>query len=795
MITRVIVRDRARLAMLAAALVILAASVVIVPAYSARAGGEVAAKLVDAANPPYVAVLAPLNASEEALLEAWERLSSVEPGEPVRGVAGLLLVHVAWYYEAGEPWGMACAEPSPVAADYVYVNESLCVAFSPVYAALPLGGSLSDAGILIARGEAPRGPGEAAVFVPLAEALGVDVGDTLSLGPLELRVSGLYWLRGVYGGAYDRPFIVVSGDIGLDDLAEAVGEWRESYRGPGLEAFLERDFSGAGLRPGDRGLAPGLAGLEWGPEGGDVGVPFYSPALAPVKLVVAYSLDGRALLGYGDPDKAVSAARAAVAEHLAESGVLPRDAVDTLFPEGEGVIGYFGSVDHYDGFEVSVAGDEDGVAGALAPQFSLASMIATVSAVLLAAAAAFRVSRDTLATIIGDMRGVIALLVARGADKGLVTRGFTLAAAPLAMGGALAGLAVGFASGTGLPGWLLAAAAAAGAALGVGYTMVRARRLVGEVEAWEAVRRRESIVREYARPRPSRRDLLLLGASLIALAIGLYGDLEAIMEAAANYGGAIAALVVTTVMIGFVFAPFAPVVLARTAADAASGSARLHSLAARASARLAGRLAWAAARSAERLAARLKASVAAPALALGAALGAAVAGETLAYYSREAALKPFSVDAVGFAAGLEAAASSLAAAAWLAAAAGVAASLVASHAAVRIIEAESVIARARGASASEASRLAAATVAPALVHAVAAGLGVAAVTYGSLVAAARMAQVEAGATGLVGLAPHPGLASLGVGLAMAASVAAPVVLAWLRVGRGPLVERLRRMGW
>ncbi|MCE4600448.1 MAG: hypothetical protein F7C38_02645 [Desulfurococcales archaeon] len=713
--------------------------------------------------------------------------------------------------------------------------------------------SASEAGFQVIEGSYPGGDGpgvEAAVSKAIAVALGVGPGDTLELFPgLELMVTGVF--SGTSNGAsyYDLEgmvhFIIAEDDLGelanasLKSLAEAVKTGGPSglltlYNavGPGVlpddvvNAILARGScrdNGVEYIPGSAALA--LEPLEEGVEvlGGAIrdayGVEVPVDVLRD-SIAGKLPLNGNLLTAIANLDKEfytslprntskanaiITGVMDAFRDWLSSMGVSVNGGKWTVPaggppppPPGEGQV-----VLPLTGYYV-VSESEEGLWGIYESSISQWNNPMAVLSLVLVTIATFllglRASSEVLSVVSSDLRRYISLLAARGAPPRSMARSFLafIVAVSLVAGFAGSVATVYLVDRIGIAGTSLARSVALGLVITllVGlFSYRRASRLVRDVAPIEAVRPVATVsVGERVRHRVSA---FIVALGVTSIVVGLYGDIETLAEKASDMGGAIGSLAVIAIVIAYMFSPFAPAALADVASNLLGSYEAIFSRASRWASLAAGHLAWAASSSAGRLRRRLVSGLTAPTLAFGLALGLAFSLPVLGsvglidYYESLLEGKALFYTP-GLIAGYRAAESILAVVALYALVVGGLSLYVLLHSALRIVVAEMVVARARGAGRGEALRLAYSMLLPISLHSLIAGLLVGGVVYLAVVSSARLASLGGFSVPLTPSQPMVPLVFLLALLLLVLGL--PLVLSYRSVSSGDLASRLRRLG-
>ncbi len=850
---RVVYRDRGRLALIAAALFLASAAAASMPGFLAEAPRSTIASVAGALQPDVSLYLA-VAGGGGGLESLADVLEGVEPGPPVTVWGAVLVAHVfSEYHVVGEVYpsgeGYDCMVVTSGGVDVFQEYDTLSsaefsykgyrvsceVGYYNIAAAAPLGpAGLEALGASLDAGRWPRpggDPVEAALSAWLAERLHAKTGDVVELFPgFRVRVVGVFTptpglssMEVPLGYTFARArlgIVVAPGD--LDRLAEAVGEWASEALGdpksramilsllhvsvyeaippgPGGPATVEAvggvNSSLPEYRPNMTGVIPGALALS---SPSLSGLPGLIPQgmLGGVGLGLLYRLDEEAV---ADMLLSMSGARPdIVARRLLEPAVSHLERAGLEFDVDALVYGGLASVS-YDSMNLTVAVDTGKLSAlwnAAGIAYSPLAVTAMLSGVLLVLLAAARGVSDTLQVIVEDLRGPIALLVARGGSRRSLTSSLRNL---LAAVGAATALAGGLAS-TPLFESTLEAALAASlivVLLSVYTAYRRAARIVDSVDPVEAVR---PAMRAGRVEVPRRRlDTLIAGLSLLALIVGLHGDPEGIIEAAQEHGTLAVALAVVAVATTFMFTPFLLPALVKSAGDLLLAARRLDDLAVAAASKLAGNLSWAARSGSSRLKARIAASVQAPATVLGAALAAALAGGYASSAARASArlLSTASGDVSNTAmlvGSLDSMASMLRAAAIFLGGLGLVSVYMLSHSALGEVSREIVVARARGASRGQALRLALGLILPPVLASLLIALVLGALGYLAAAAVARFYSSLMGGPGF------PLALPAGDSMVMAASIAAgslavPVLLAYARAAPREVAGALRRLGW
>lgn len=406
------------------------------------------------------------------------------------------------------------------------------------------------------------------------------------------------------------------------------------------------------------------------------------------------------------------------------------------------------------------------------------------------------VATDVLRVVLSDIRVHIALLVARGSSHKVLARSFLklLIAASILM--ALAGSILSVTVAWRGRGSLIAPSALALIlTLTVGLlTYKRTSGIVRQVNPIEVLRPIE-VGYALEKPRP-RLNAFLLVLSLDSIVVGLLGGPQRLFEAAQTYGTAVASMVAIVVFVGMMFSIIAPAAIAYATASFLGGLEVLFARVARLAGRYAGQLSWTAIASASRLRYRLASGLTAPIIGVGVAVGALLGASSLASVSN-IGFNDFLLEGRVFEwdpaliVGYRALSNYILPSVSLTATAMSLLSLyILAHSARRIVEAELIVARARGASRSDTLRLSASILLPISMYSLLAGSAVAASFHVAIVAVGRLSSL--GSVN-VPLPPSPSLTLLlGVPLIVAASLGVPLLLS-LASATGDLARALRRL--
>ena len=850
-LSRVLARDRARLAWITLSILLVGVFAGALLPLSDAAARRSARSVIEAYSPVLAAdIMASAglgermpNASLVELLAMYHRnLSSTEPPDTVSSYTGLLVLDFLVGYRIVNP-GERVPEPS------IYAPEpggQMSLSGTPggewcfytgvrAAAVAPLGpGGLEAAGLRLVEGRWP-GPSsggrvEVAVSTGLASALGLRPGSVFEPLPgLELEVTGLFaaTMRGAVLGDYmGMPvmayFVVDKESIGV--LARLLEEGFREMAGSGERGVVEMAIvAGTEAPPGierpcslipREGFLPGTAWLATIPstnltqavgeaaEQAGEGLPgeallitLYSANFLRVAANVAEDVVLEASSNPQLRDAIILEATRDFLSWLAEAGALTPEyaeaSVGVGSPPGPGASGW--AAGSTDGLLVAVTdnGLYEVVQAVSTPLMDPLSSFSLVIVALSTLVVGVSLARSTLEVVIGDLRRLVALLAARGAGRREMARSMAALLLVVAVASAAAGTLLGYLLGGGVRLSLLLSLILT---LIVAFAAQRkASKLIATVEPVEAVRPLQAAARvERIRARASA---FLVGLALTTLVVGVAGDPERLVEAAGRYGTGTAAIAVIVVILGFALSPVSPLILSYTASTLAASVERVFNALAEASSRLAGRLSWAAGSSSRRLRTRLSTGLTAPSLALGVALGSMLAASSLealrpeAWDYYDALLGGGRWDPMA-AAGLGTATAILAIVALISGAAGLLGLYLLLHSAYRHVEAEVVVAMARGASAGEARRLAYAMLAPISLHTLLAGVIGGLAFHLEVWAVARIAYFGTLTPPLLAAPPAPlaagSLALIGLVMAL------PFIVAARGTG-GSLASRLRRL--